>query len=93
MSSDWNEEEEDQAKDKDSNQKHAQTDPSFFAVITITLKPTKPFITKYFDSMTSKTLLMYTPKEKHRCDTIVAQQEWNATEHGVQNQDSSEDIG
>ena len=35
---------------------------------------------------------MYTSKEKHSCDTIMAQKELNTTECDVQNQDSLEDI-
>ena len=58
----------------------------------ITLKPPKPLITKYFDSMSSETSIMYTPKEKHRYDTIMAKQELNTTECEVLDQDSLEDI-
>ena len=72
MSSDYDEDE-DQAKDKDedNNQNQSQTNTSFSTVTTITLKPQKPLITKYFESMSSETPIMYTPKEKHSCDTIV----------------------
>ena len=42
--------------------------------------------------MSSETPIIYTLKENHRCDKIVAQQEHNTTEHEVQDQDSLEDI-
>ena len=96
MSSDRDEDEEDQPgdedKDKDSNWKQSQTNPSFFEVITISLKPPKPFITKYLESMSIETPIMYTPKEKHRYNTVIAQQESNTTKCKVQNEDSLEDI-
>ena len=60
--------------------------------MTITLKPPKSFINKYFDSMSSETPILYYPKEKHRCNTIIAQQELNATEHEAQDQESLEDL-
>ena len=73
MSSDWDEDK-DQAKDKDkdNNQNLSQTNPSFSTVMTITLKLLKPFITKYFNSMSNETPIVYTPKENHRCDTTIA---------------------
>ena len=40
--------------------------------------------------MTSKTPILYTPKEKQRHDTIVVQ-ELNTTEHEALDQDSLED--
>ena len=89
MSSYWDEEE-DQAKHKD--QKQPQTNTSFFTMKTKTLQPPKPFIIKYFDSMTSKTPIIYTPKEKWGHDTIMAQQELNTTEHEALDLDSLEDI-
>ena len=98
MSSDWYEEEgEDQAKDKDkdNDKKQSQTDPSLSPAMTITLKSPKPFITKYFDyfdSMSGETPILYTPKEKHRHDSIMAQQEFNTTECEVLDQDSLEYI-
>ena len=92
MSSDLDEEEEDQAKNKDKDQKQPQTNPSLSTTTTITLKPPKPFITKYFDSMASETPILYTQNEKHRHETIVAQQELNTTECEALNQDSLEDI-
>ena len=48
-----------------------------FSTAMITLKLPKPFITKYLASMSSDILIMYTLKEKHRCNAIVAQQELN----------------
>ena len=66
MSSDWDEEEEDQAKDKDKDQEQPQTNHSLSTAMTITLKLSKPFMTKYLDIMTSKSPIMYMPKEKHR---------------------------
>ena len=94
MSSDWDEEEKDQTKDtdKDYDPKQPQTSSSFSTVMTITLKPPKPFITKYFDSMSSKIPIIYIPKEKCRHDTIVAQQELNITECEILDQDSLKDI-
>ena len=94
MSSDWDYDNEDQAKDKDkdNNQNKSQTNPSFSTVMTITLKPPKRFINKYFDSMSSETPIVYIPKEKHRCDTITAQQELNTTEHEAQDQDALEEL-
>ena len=82
MSSDWNDDKEDQAKDKDkdNNQNQSQTNSSLFTVVTVTWKPPKPFINKYFDSMSSETPIVFTPKEKHRHDTITVQQELNTTE-------------
>ena len=56
---------------------------------TQTLKPLKPYITKFFDSMSSDTI--YTPKDKQRCDIIVAQQEHSTTVYKNQDQDSLED--
>ena len=74
MSSNWDDDEEDQAKnkDKDNNQNQARTSPIFSTSMAITLKPPKSFINKYFDSMSSETPLVYTPKEKYICDTITA---------------------
>ena len=94
MSSDWAEDEEDQTKhkDKDNNQNQSQTSPSFSIAMIITLKPPKPFITKCFNSISSETPIVYTMKEKHRHDTIIAQQELNTTECEVQDLDSLEDL-
>ena len=94
LSPDWNEDKEDQAKDKDKDneQNQTQTNPSFSTVMALTLKPPKPFITKYFDSMSSKTPIMYISKEECRCDTIMAQQELNTTECEVLHQDLLADI-
>ena len=78
MSSDWDEEEEDQAIDK--YQKQPQSSPNFFPMTTKTQRPPKPFIIKYFDSMSSEMPIMYMSKEKHRCDIVRAQQELNTTE-------------
>ena len=76
----------------DNNQNQSQTNLSFSTAMTITLKHPKPFITKCFNSMPCETPIVHTPKEKCRCDTIMAQQELNTTEHEVQDQDSLEDI-
>ena len=62
MSSDWDED--DQAKDKEKDQKQPQTSPSFVTMMTKTLQPPKPYISKYFESMTSKTPIINTSKEK-----------------------------
>ena len=91
MSSDWNEDD-DQAKDKEKDQKQLQTSPKFFETLTKTLQPPKLYITQYFDSMTSNAPLIYTPKEKQRRDTIIAQQELNTTECEALDQDLLEDI-
>ena len=61
LSSDWDEED-DQAKDKD--QKQPETSPNIFIMPTQTLKPPMPYITKYFDSMSSDTHIKNTQKEK-----------------------------
>ena len=90
MSSDWDEEKEKPGQRHD--QKQPQTNPSFSMTKTKTLQSAKPYITKYIDSMTSKTPIMYIPKEKPRCDTIMAQQELNTTECEALDQDSLEDI-
>ena len=93
MSSDWNDEEEeedhfeDEDKDKDNDQKASQTNPKFFAVMTLSLKTPKPFITEYFSKMSSVTPILDAPREEHRCNTITAKQE-----HEVQNQDTLEHI-
>ena len=93
MSSDWDDDE-DQAKnkDKDNNQNQSQTSSSFSTVMIITLKPPKPFINKYFDSMSNETPIVYTLKKKCIHDTITSQKELNITKHEVQNQDSLEDL-
>ena len=59
--SDWDEKD-DQAKDKD--QKQPEASPNIFIMPTLTLKPPTPYITKYFDSMSSDTHIIYIPKEK-----------------------------
>ena len=93
MSLDWDNDE-DQAKNnnKDNNQNHSQNQPSFSTVMTITLMTTKPFINKYFDSMSSETPIVYTPKIKCLHDTITVQQELNTIKCKVQNQDSLEEL-
>ena len=90
MSADLDDDEEDQTKDKDkdNNQKQSRANPSFSTVMTITLKPPKPFINTYCDSMSSKISLVYTPKEKCRSDTIIAQQKLNTTEYEVQDKET-----
>ena len=94
MSSDWDDNKEDQAKNKnkDNNQNQSQTSTSFSTVMTIILKPTKPFINKYFSSISSETPIVYTPKEKCIHNTITVQKELNTNEHDVQNQDSLEEL-
>ena len=69
LSSDWDEED-DQAEDKD--QKQSEASPDIFIMPTRTLKPSKPYITKYFYSMSSDTTIICSPKEKWRCNIIVA---------------------
>ena len=91
MLSHWDKEE-DQAKEKDKDHKQPQTNPSFSTAMTIMPKLSKHFVTKYFNSMSSKSPIMYTPKEKHRCNIIMAQQELNTTECEVLDQDPPEEI-
>ena len=49
---DWDDDEEEEdhvkGKDKDNEQKTPQTNPRFFAAITLTLQPPKPSITEHF---------------------------------------------
>ena len=87
MSVGCEDDEEDQAKNKDKH-KHDQTQTSlnFSTAMTITLKPPKPFVYNYFDSMCSETSIVYTSKEKCIHNTITAQKELNTTECKVQNQ-------
>ena len=59
---------------------------------TQNVKPPKCYITKYFESMSSETPTIYTPKEECRHDTIVVQQEQNATECKDLNEDSLGEI-
>ena len=61
MSSDWDKEK-DNTKEKD--EKQPQTSPKFFKVLTKILQLPKPYITQYFNSMTSNTPIIYTQKEK-----------------------------
>ena len=89
MSSDWDKED-DQDKEKDQTQPEASSD-SFIRPTQI-LKPPKPYVSKYFDSMSSGTPIIYTPKEKQRCDTIIAQEECKTTECKYVDQDSLEEI-
>ena len=77
MSSDWNdeEEEEDQAisenKNKDSEKKSPQTNPRFFVATTLTPQPPKPSITDHFSKRSSVT----PQKREHRC--IPLQHYWD----------------
>ena len=57
----WDEED-DRAKVRD--QKQPEASPNLFIRPTQTLKPSKPYITKYFDSMSSDTPIIYKQKEK-----------------------------
>ena len=90
MSSDWDEEE-GNTKEKDQEQPHAS--PNFCKTLTKTLQPPKPYVTRYFDSMTRNTLIIYTSKEKQRHNAIVAQQELNTTQCKTLDQDLPEDMG
>ena len=56
LSSNWDEEG-NQAKDKDLKQPEAS--PNLFIMPIQTLKPPKPYITKYFDSRSSDTPIIY----------------------------------
>ena len=57
----WDEEDI-QTKEKYQTQPEVSSD--LFIKPTQTLKPPKPYITKYFDSMSSNTPIIYTPKGK-----------------------------
>ena len=74
MSLDWDGDEEDQSRNKvkDNNQDQTQTSPNFSMVMTITLKPPKHFINKYFDSISNETPIVCTPRKKCICDTITS---------------------
>ena len=61
-------------------------------MLTWTLQLPKPYITKYFDSMTNDTPIIYILKERQMCYIIVVQQELNTTEHKDLDQDSLEDV-
>ena len=50
-----------QAKEKDQTQPEAS--PNILIMPTQTLKPSKPYITKYFDNMSNDTPIIYTPNE------------------------------
>ena len=52
-------------REKHNNQDQIQTSHNFSTVMNITLKPPKPFINKYFDSMSREAPIVYTLKEKH----------------------------
>ena len=73
MSSDWddNEEEEDQIKSenkgKDNEKKTPQTNPRFFVAATLTLPSPKPCITEHFGSRSNVTR----KKDEHKCDSIM----------------------
>ena len=60
LSSDWDEED-DQAKEKD--QKPPEARSNLFIRQAQTLKPPKPYITEYFDSMSSDTPIKYTQRK------------------------------
>ena len=90
LSSDCDEQD-DWAKDKD--QKQPDASPNIFIMPNQTLKPLKPYITKFFDSMSSKyTPIIYTPKEKQSCDITIVQQEHNSTECKNLDQHSLDEI-
>ena len=56
------------------------------------LQPSKPYVTMYLDNMSSDTPIRYTPKDKQRCNIIVAQQELNTTVPETLEQDPLEEI-
>ena len=89
MSCDWNEED---ANTKKENQEQPEANPSLFIMPIQALKPPKPYITKYLDNMSSDPPIIYIPKEKQRCNIIVAQQEHNTTSCKNLEQDPLEDI-
>ena len=66
MSSDWDDDEDQaQNKDKDNNQDQTQTSSNFSTVMTISLKPPKPYISKHFDSMSNETPSVHSKGEAH----------------------------
>ena len=90
ISSDWAEEG-DNTKIKEQEQSEAS--PNLAIMPTQTLQPHKPYISKYFDNMSSDPPIIYTPKDNQRCNIIVAQQELKTTVNDNLEQDSLEDIG
>ena len=88
MSPDWHDEEEEEDKvkgedkDKDNEKKTPQTNPRFFAVMTLTLQLSKPSITEYFCKMSCVTTIIDALEEEHRHDTTITPQE-----HDDQNQE------
>ena len=89
MSFDWDEED-DNTKKKDKEQPDTSSD--LLIMPTQTLKPPKPYMTKYFDNMSSDPPIRFIPKNKWWCDIIVAQYELNTTVHENLEQDPLEDI-
>ena len=61
MSSDWDEEDD---NTKREDQEQPKVSPNLLIMLTQVLKPPKPYITKYFDNMSSDTPIIYTLKDK-----------------------------
>ena len=89
LPSDWDEED-DNNKKKDQEQPEAG--PDLLIEPTQTLQAPKPYITKYFDNMSSNPPITFTSKDKWRFNIMVAQQEINATVCKNLEEDSLEDI-
>ena len=89
LSSDWDKEDN---NTKENDQIQPEASPNLFIMPTHTLKLPKHYITKYFDCMSSETPIIYIPKDKQKCDIIVAQQEHNTTVHKNLDQDSLKNI-
>ena len=79
-------EEDDKAKDKDKDQKQPKANPNIPIVQAQNMKQPKSYIAKYFNSMASRPPIIYTPKEKQKCDTIMAQHRLYTTECKALNQ-------
>ena len=89
LSSEWDEED-DNTKKKDQEQPEAS--PDLLIMPNQTLQPPKPYITKYFDNMSSDPPIRLTPKDIQRCDNMVVKQDLNATVFENLEEESLEDI-
>ena len=89
LSSDWDEEDD---HDKDKDQKQPEANHDLFIMPIQILKSPKPYITKYFDSMSRDTPIRYTPMDKQRHNIIIVRQEHDTIVHENVDQDSLEDI-
>ena len=76
MSSDWDEKDDNTRK---KEQEQHEVSPNSIIMLTQILQPPKPYITKYFDNMSSDPPISLSLKDKQQHDIIMAQQELNAT--------------